>query len=191
MNNGSLYMGKAWDDRVGCAMIVDVLRALSETEHPNTVFGVGTAQEEVGLRGATTSSYSVDPDVGFALEVSIARDTPGSSDQATEALGAGVSILIYDGSMIPNRRLRDLVISIAEEENIPYHFSSISGGGTDSGSIHLSRRGVPSLTIGVPTRYIHSHVGILRREDYDHATKLMIEVIGRLDGKTVKGLTTQ
>lgn len=190
MNNGSLYMGKAWDDRVGCAMIVDILKALSETEHPNTVFGVGTAQEEVGLRGATTSAYSVDPDVGFALEVSIARDTPGSDEQATEKLGAGVSILIYDGSMIPNRRLRDLVIATAEAETIPYHFSSIPRGGTDSGRIHLSRRGVPSLTIGVPTRYIHSHVGILRREDYDQAVKLMIQVVKKLDSETVSRLTT-
>jgi len=188
MDNPRLYMAKAWDDRVGCAMVIDILKNLRNIKHPNTVFGVGTVQEEEGLRGATTSSESVGPDVGFALDVSIAKDLPKGGDDIVERLGSGPSIVVYDKSMIPNTRLRDLVVQTAEEEGIPYHFTSVEQGGTDAGRIHLYRIGVPSLTIGVPTRYIHSHTGILSRDDYDNAIRLLVEVIKRLDMKTVEEL---
>jgi len=88
-------------------------------------------------------------------------------------------------TMIPNIRLRDFVIETAERKKIPYHFTSIAKGGTDGGRIHLSRRGVPTLTLGVPTRYIHGHVGILHRDDYDRAVKLIVEVIQQLDEEKV------
>ena len=109
--------------------------------------------------------------------------------EVPEKLGAGVSILIYDGSMIPNIRLRDFVIETAERKKIPYHFTSIAKGGTDGGRIHLSRSGVPALTLGVPTRYIHGHVGILHRDDYDRAVVLIVEVIQQLDEEKVKEFT--
>ncbi|MDI6823276.1 MAG: M42 family metallopeptidase [Bacillota bacterium] len=189
MKNGRFLMAKAWDDRVGCAMFVEVLRRLRGTHHPNTVYGVGTVQEEVGLRGATTSAHVVNPDVAFALEVDIAGDTPGIAEHEAQArLGGGPSIILYDGSMVPNFRLRDLVIETAEKEGIPWQVNAMPGGGTDAGRIHINAAGVPSLVIGVPARYIHSHTGIIDREDFEKAVQLLLAVIGRLDEGTVASL---
>jgi endoglucanase len=187
---GKTYMGKAFDDRVGCAMFIDVIKSLAQEKHPNTVYGVGTVQEEVGLRGARTSSWVVEPDVGLTMEVGVAGDVPDvKKEDAQERLGKGPVIVIRDGSMLPNLRLRDLFVETAENLGIPYQFDLLERGGTDSGAIHLHRRGVPNLVIAVPTRHIHSHAGILHREDYDHAVQLVTSVVKRLDQKTVATLT--
>ena len=188
MGNPKMYLAKAWHDRVGCAVMIDVIKRLAKQRHPNTVYGVGTVQEEVGLRGAQTSAAVVDPDVGFALEVSIAHDTPGYGTDEVEALGAGAAIYVYDRTMIPNRNLLDLVIDIATKKKIPFHLASIPKGGTDTGRIHLNRAGVPSLVIGVPTRYIHTHAGIIHRSDYDSTVRLVAETMKVLDKKKVASL---
>jgi putative aminopeptidase FrvX len=188
MNNPDLYMSKAWDDRIGCAIFMETIRRLARAKHPNTVFGVGTVQEEVGLRGATTSASVVDPDVGFAVEVSIAHDTPGYGTEEAQALGNGPAIVVYDGSMIPNRNLIDLAVEVAKKKRIPYHFASLERGGTDSGRIHMNRAGVPSLVLGVATRYIHSHIGVLHRGDFDNAVKLMTEIVKVLDARKAASL---
>jgi len=189
MKNGKTYMAKALDDRAGCAVVVDTLRRLARAKHPNTVFGVGTVQEEVGLRGAATATRLVDPDVAFAIDVSLAHDMPDSKGDEKEKLGGGPSITVYDGSMIPNPSLRDFVIEVAERAKIPFHFSSVERGGTDGGRIHMHRIGVPSLVLGMPTRYIHGHVGVLHRADYDGTVRLLVEVVRRLDGKRVDSFT--
>ncbi len=188
MNNPKLYMAKAWDDRVGCAIFMETIKRLAKGGHPNTVFGVGTVQEEVGLRGATTSASVVEPDVGFAVEVSIAHDTPGYGTEEPQALGKGPAIVVYDGSMIPNRNLVDLAVEVAKKKKIPYHFASLERGGTDSGRIHINKGGVPSLVIGVATRYIHSHIGVLHRDDFDNAIRLMTEITRVLDARKVASL---
>jgi len=189
MGNDRLYMSKAWDDRVGCAAIVEVFRRLKKVRHPNVVYGVGTVQEEVGLRGAQTSVSAVKPDVGFAVDVSIAHDIPGGAEGREEKIGAGAAILVYDGSMIPNRRLRDLVVKVAETKGITHHFAYVERGGTDSGKIHLYDSGVPTLSIGIPTRYIHSHTAILDRKDLEAVVALVTEVVRSLDARTVAKLT--
>ncbi|AZR72776.1 peptidase M28 [Anoxybacter fermentans] len=190
MANPDLFMAKAFDDRLGCAMFIEVMKELKGTDHPNTVYGVGTVQEEVGLRGAKTSVNKICPDIAFALEVGIASDVPGTKDFGVyEKLGEGPVILVYDASMIPNRGLRDFVINVAEEMEIPYQLDSLAGGGTDAGAIHIYKEGVPSLVIAVPTRYIHTHVGIIHRKDYENAIKLLKEVIMRLDSETVAKFT--
>jgi endoglucanase len=189
MGNKRLYMAKAWDDRMGCAAIIEILKKLKKIRHPNVVYGVGTVQEEVGLRGAQTSVATVKPDVGFALDVSISHDTPRAAEARKEKLGAGAAIVVYDGSMIPNIKLRDLAVDIAEKKGIPHHFAYLERGGTDCGKIHLHDRGVPSLTLGVPTRYIHSHTAIIDRKDLEALTRLVTELVKRLDAKTVKTLT--
>jgi endoglucanase len=189
LKGGRTYMAKAWDDRVGCVMVVEVLRKLARLKRSNAVYGVGTVQEEVGIRGAVTSGRRIDPDVCLALEVNIAQDIPGSPEGSPEKLGSGVSICVFDATLIPNTRLRDLVAGVAESRKIPYHFSAVPYGGTDGGKVHLNRFGVPTLVIAVPTRYIHSTAGIIHRKDFDNAVRLVTEVVKRLDRTTVQGLT--
>ena len=190
LGTGKTYLGKAFDDRVGCGLVIEVIKKLAQEKHPNTVYGVGTVQEEVGLRGAHTSSWVVDPDVGITLEAGIAGDVPDvKKEEAQERLGKGPVIVIRDGSMLPNLRLRDLFVETAEQLNLPFQFDMLERGGTDSGAIHLHRRGVPNLVIAVPTRHIHSHVGILHRQDYDQAIQLVTAAVKRLDASVVASLT--
>jgi endoglucanase len=187
---GKTYLAKGFDDRVGCALLIDVIKNLVHENHPNTVYGVGTVQEEVGLRGARTSTWVVEPDVGLTMETGVAGDVPDVKKEDAQAkLGKGPVIVIRDGSMIPNLRLRDLFIETAEELRIPYQFDLLERGGTDSGVIHLHRRGVPNLVIAVPTRHIHSHAGIIHRDDYDQTVKLVTAVVKKLDAQAVEGLT--
>ena len=188
MSNDRLYLAKALDNRMGCALVVDVLRRLAKIPHPNTVYGVATTMEEVGLRGAQTSVASVKPQVAIALDVGIAHDTPGSIGDGDEKLGRGVGILAYDASMIPNVKLRDLAIDICEKQKIPYHLGTVERGGTDAGRFHVYDTGVPSLVIFTPTRYIHSHNTIMDRKDYDAAVRLLVELTKRLDKKAVAAL---
>ncbi|MFV9511137.1 M42 family metallopeptidase [Tepidibacillus sp. LV47] len=186
MKNSKMLMAKAWDNRIGCAIAIEVLKRLKNEQHPNTVYGAGTVQEEVGLRGAQTVVNTVKPDIAFAIDVGIAGDTPGvTPDEAISKMGKGPQILLYDASMVPHRGLRDFVIRIAEEEKIPFQFDALSGGGTDAGRFHLQGRGVPSLVVGIATRYIHSHAAILHRDDFEQAVELLVKVIKRLDEDTV------
>lgn len=182
------YMAKAWDDRLGCVMLIEVLGALAKAKHPNAVFGVGTVQEEVGIRGAVTSGFETNPDVCVILEVDVAQDTPGSAEGSSGRLGDGVSICVYDATLIPNVKLRDHIIAIAQRRKIPHQFSAIPFGGTDGGRVHLNAAGVPTIVIGVPMRHIHSAAGIICRRDFDSAAKLVIEVVKTLDATTVAGL---
>ena len=188
MANERLYLAKAFDNRMGCALVVDTLRRLKTARHPNTLYGVATTMEEVGLRGATTSVASVKPQVAIAVDVGIAHDTPGTNGDGDEKLGAGVGILVYDATMVPNVRLRDLAIDICERNKITYHLGSVERGGTDAGRFHIYDTGVPSLVIFIATRYIHSHSTIMDRRDYDQAVKLLVELTKRLDKKTVASL---
>jgi len=187
--SSGLLLAKAWDDRVGVALFMDVIRALSGGAHPNTVYGVGTVQEEVGTRGAKTAAHAVDPDVCLVAEVGIAGDTPGvKPEDAKGDLGKGPQINVLDGGMIPHLALRNLVYEVAEAEKIPYQVTGLTGGTTDGRPIHLHARGVPTIYIGVPARYIHTHAGIISADDYDNAVKLLVEVVKRLDAPAVAKL---
>jgi endoglucanase len=190
MTNPRFYLSKAFDNRVGCALALDALRQLAAEGHPNAAYAVGTVQEEVGLRGAKTSAFSINPDVGIVLEVDIAGDVPGIKPEETDVkMGGGPTLLVYDSRMIPNLKLRDLVIDTAEELEIPLQFSAMTGGATDGAMIHLHNEGVPTVVIGVPTRHIHSHNSILCRDDYDQALRLTVALVKKLDAETVAGLT--
>lgn len=184
------YLSKAFDDRVGVALVVSTLKAFQEEEHPNTLYGVATVMEEVGVRGATTSVRAVDPDVAIVLESDIAGDVPGiKPEESSVKLGKGPTVVIYDARMIPNLKLRDLVMETADQNDIPVQISYIEGGATDGAAIHLHNTGVPTVVIGVAARHIHSHSAILHRDDYDHAVRLIVELVKRLDEETVQGLT--
>lgn len=190
MKNEKMLLAKAWDNRIGCAIAIEVLRKLKGENHPNVVYGVGTSQEEVGLRGARTSAHAIKPDIGFGVDVGIAGDTPGVSDKdADSKMGEGPQIILYDASMVSHKGLRDFVVDTAEQNKIPYQYSSMAGGGTDSGSIHLTANGVPSLSITIATRYIHSHAAMLHRDDFENAVSLIVEVIKGLDADKVKEIT--
>lgn len=190
MANPKWYLSKAFDNRVGCALAVEALRRVAEEGHPNTVYAVGTVQEEVGLRGAKTSAYVIAPDAALILEVDIAGDVPGiEPEESPIKVGGGPTLLVYDARMIPNLPLRDLVIATAQELDIPLQFSTMTGGATDGGMIHLHNEGVPTVVIGVPTRHIHSHNSILHRDDYDRALELIVAVVKKLDAATVASLT--
>ncbi|MGB9857251.1 MAG: M42 family metallopeptidase [Dictyoglomaceae bacterium] len=188
LSNPKFLLGKAWDDRVGCALAIEILKELKDISHPNCVYVSFTVQEEVGLRGATTSSYLINPDVGIVLESDIATDVPGIEQEKPISLGNGPSLILYDATMIPNVNLRRLFIETAESLNIPLQFSALERGGTDGGRIHINAKGVPSIVIGIPARYIHSHASIIHLEDFLSAKKLIVEVIKRLDEKTVSKL---
>ena len=189
MRNEKLLMAKAWDNRFGCALAVEVLRRLQGEEHPNVVYGIGTVQEEVGLRGATTMANVIEPDVGFAIDTGIAGDMPGvDADEAAGKLGKGPVVLIFDSSMVPHTGLRDLVIDVAAEQKIPLQFDHMPRGGTDAGKFHVFGAGVPSLVVGVPVRYIHTNTSIIHRDDFDQCAQLMAGVVKRLDAATVEQL---
>ncbi|MFJ7665677.1 M42 family metallopeptidase [Lysinibacillus sp. NPDC097195] len=190
MKNDKYLLAKAWDNRIGCAIAIDVMKALKDEKHPNILYSVGNVQEEVGLRGAKTATHKIQPDIGFAVDVGVAGDTPGvTPKESTSKMGAGPQIVVYDASMVSHRGLREFVLDVADENNIPYQFEAMAGGGTDAGSIHVTANGVPALSIGIATRYIHSHAGILHRDDYDNAVKLMVEVIKKLDRDAVNKIT--
>lgn len=190
MKNDKYLLAKAWDNRIGCAIAIDVMKALQNEKHPNILYSVGNVQEEVGLRGAKTATHKIQPDIGFAVDVGVAGDTPGvTAKESTSKMGAGPQIVVYDASMVSHRGLREFVLDVADEHNIPYQFEAMAGGGTDAGSIHVTANGVPALSIGIATRYIHSHAGILHRDDYDNAVKLMVEVIKKLDRDAVNKIT--
>lgn len=147
IQGGKVAMGKAFDDRVGAFVLMEAIRRIKEEgiDHPNAVYGAATVQEEVGLRGAQTTAYVVDPDVGIVLEVDIAGDIPGiTPKEAPAKMGKGPTLLTYDRSMIPNQPLKEFVIETAAKAQIPLQLSQISGGGTDAGRIHIDRAGCPA-----------------------------------------------
>jgi putative aminopeptidase FrvX len=192
IQDGKVAMGKAFDDRIGAFVLMEAIRRIKEQgiEHPNTVYGAATVQEEVGLRGAQTIAHVVEPDVALVLEVDIAGDVPGIKPQeALTKMGQGPGLLTYDRSMIPNQPLKEFILEVAKQAQIPLQLSQMSGGGTDAGRIHMNRAGCPSVVITVPTRHIHSHVGLLSLKDTENAIHLIVELLKRLDAETVDSFT--
>jgi len=174
---GDTVKGKAFDDRAGCT----VLAALLQEEYPCDLYGVFTVQEEVGLRGARVAAYAIEPDVAFVFEGTICDDTPKKRDVSpTSELGKGPVITIMDRTFIAHRGLVDLLVRTAKEEGIPYQFKQPGKGGTDAGPIHLTKEGVPSAAVSVPSRYIHSPVCLLSKDDLQNTVRLMKAALQRL-----------
>ena len=172
------------------ACAIQTVKELSEEELPNTLIACGTVQEEVGLRGAKVAAAKVRPDVAIVLEGPPADDAPGfAKSEAQGRLGGGVQIRMQDPTAIMNPRLVELVVETAESEGIRYQLTMRTSGGTDAGSIRQSNEGVPSVVLGTPARYIHSHNGIIDINDYLEMVKLSKALVRRLDAETVAGLT--
>jgi endoglucanase len=174
-----IVIGKALDDRVGCAVMIEVMKQLKKTDC--TVYVVGTVQEEVGLRGATTAAFGICPDVGIALDVTVAGDVPGVKEvDAPIKMKKGPSIEIADAGLISHPKVLRLLVDAAEENKIPYQLEAGLPGSTDAARISLSREGVPSGVISVPTRYIHSPTSMLNLDDVENAVKLTVAAIQRI-----------
>lgn len=183
LGNEKYLLGKAWDNRIGSAVVIEVLKRLGKHD-TNQLFGTFTVQEEVGLRGAKTSSYVVAPEIAIAVDTGLANDVPGG-EASEQSLGKGPQILLFDAGLVPHQALREFVINVAKEENIPYQEAFITGGRTDAGHMHLAHKGAASLSIGIPTRYMHSHTSIIHYDDYENTIKLVLAVIKKLDQKAV------
>lgn len=179
-------LAKAWDCRIGCAMVLEIMKNLHKSGTPNIYAGSGSVQEEVGCRGAQTTAYIASPKIGFAFDVSLANDYPGGGDKDGFEFGKGPQIHLMDSGMLGHRALFDFVVSVAEECKIPYQVTVLKAGGTDGARISQMKSGAPTLFIGIPSRYIHSQTSMIYRDDYENAIKLMTEVIKRLDTKTVE-----
>ncbi len=186
MNDGKILGGKAFDDRAGCAMVIETMKAVEG--FPCTLYGAATVQEEVGLRGARTAAAVVDPDVAVILEGAPASDTYGKNgDDDQSVLGKGVQIRFFDPTMIANPGLRQFMVDVAKEEGIPYQILVRDKGGTDAGRIHLHGRGVPTVVLAVPVRYAHSGNCLIHADDYTNAVRLLKAAVLRLDAATVEG----
>ena len=182
LGNEKFLLGKAWDNRIGSAVVLEVMKRLKDV--PSEVYGTFTVQEEVGLRGAKTSSYVVEPEIAIAIDAGLGMDVPGG-DPVEQTLGKGPQILFYDLGLIPNQALRKLAIETAKEEGIPYQETLIAVGRTDAGHMHLAHQGAAGLSICVPTRYMHSHTSMIHYDDYENTVKLVLAILKKLDRKTV------
>jgi putative aminopeptidase FrvX len=172
----NVVIGKAFDDRVGCAMMVEVMRRLPKVDC--NVYAVGTIQEEVGLRGATTAAFQVAPDIGLALETTVAGDTPGVREgEAPARVGEGPVLTVADAGLIAHPKVLRLLIDSAKEDKIPYQLETGIRGATDASKIALTKEGVPSGVVSVPARYIHSPVALLNLADAEKGVQLAISAI--------------
>lgn len=175
---GEIVTGKALDDRASCWIQIETLKRLSNPKYD--VYAVFTVQEEVGIRGAMTSSYKIEPHIGIALDTTLAVDTPGiEKDQSITEMGKGVALKIMDSGSISTRWLLDDFIDLAEEEKITYQLEVLPLGGTDAGAIQRSRHGVPSITLSTPSRYVHTVTEMVSKSDLQAATDLLIAFLER------------
>jgi len=169
-------VGKAFDDRVGCAALIETMRKLPKVDC--TVYAVGTIQEEVGLRGAATAAFQLYPDIGIALDVTIAGDIPGVKEvEAPAKMRAGPALTVADAGLITHPKVLKLFIDSAEENKIPYQLETGLMGATDAARIALTKEGVLSGVISVPTRYIHSPASLLSLGDVENAVNLAVAAI--------------
>jgi putative aminopeptidase FrvX len=189
MNGSKNYLGKGWDDRIGCAVLIEAMRRTSAMPHPNTLLYVATTQEEIGLRGARTAAQVVKPDIGIAIEGGITGDTSGARPDETQVkLGAGPGMFLYDSSTIPNRKVVAFVRKTAAEKSIPLQADLVQGYGDDSAEMQTTNGGTPTINLVVPVRYTHSHNGIVNRGDFDQMVDLVVAMLIKLDRPTVDAL---
>lgn len=174
---GPTLLGKAFDDRGGCAMLVELLA----DRYPFDLYGVFTVQEEVGLRGARVAAHQVNPHAAFVLECGTTDDTPKKRDDTpVMRLGQGPAITVVDRSMVADARLVRHLVATAEAEGIPYQIRAPKGGGTDGGRIHLAREGVPTAVVSLPCRYLHAPASLISKSDFQHTVALLRAALHRL-----------
>ncbi len=173
---GTRLISKAMDDRIGCAIAIETMRRVKAAGTPNTLYFVFAVQEEVGLRGATTAAYGVDPHVGIALDVTRTGDEPKNSKMAVK-LGAGTAIKMQDPGLIVPPQVRDWMVETAQAQGIPYQREVLAGGSTDAARIQLARAGVPSGVISIPTRFIHTTSETVDLRDVQASVDLLTALV--------------
>jgi len=189
LNGTGNYLGKAWDDRVGCGVVVEAMRRLATLPHPNQIFWAITTQEEIGLRGAHTASDVIKPELGIAIEGGITGDVfPGRPEETQAVLGGGPVLFVYDSSALPNRKLSQFVKQTAIERKLPLQLDLVQGYGDDSAEIQKSTGGVPTVNLLVPARYTHAHNGVINRRDFDQMVDLLVALLQKLDGPAVAAI---
>lgn len=184
--NPKKILAKAWDNRYGIGLAIELLKELQGEDIPNILYSGATVQEEVGLRGAQTAAQMINPDLFYALDASPANDATGGAD-AFGHLGKGALLRIFDRTMITHKGMREFVLDTAESNNIPYQYF-ISPGGTDAGRVHLVNEGVPSAVIGICSRYIHTSGSIIHIDDYAAAKELLVKLVKTSDKATFDSL---
>ena len=184
MANEKKILAKAWDNRYGCGLAIELLKELKDEKLPNTLYSGANVMEEVGLRGAQAAATMIKPDLFFALDASPANDMSGSKTEFGQ-LGNGTLLRIFDRSMITHRGMREFVLDTAETNNIPYQYF-ISQGGTDAGRVHMSNEGVPSAVVGICSRYIHTSGSIIHTDDYAAAKELIVKLVRSADRTTLE-----
>ncbi len=168
---GDYYCGKTLDDRVGVYTMIEAFRRLRHSD--DDIYAVATVQEEVGVRGARVASFGLEPDIGLALDITIAADTPGVEEQDyCVRTGAGVAIKVLDSYSISHPGLVRFLKELAQRKAISYQMEVLPRGGTDAGGMQLSRAGIPVCTVSIPCRYTHSVVETVHNEDVERAIKL-------------------
>ena len=172
--NENVVSSKCLDDRVGCFVAIEAIKKIKD--NVNDLYFVFTVQEEVGLRGARTSAYRINPDMGIALDVTGSGDTPKAKTFAV-GLGNGTAIKVKDNSILTHPKVKELMVDVAKENNIEYQMEVLEFGGTDSGAIHLTREGIPSGVISIPTRYVHSTVEMASKKDIISSIDLLIKIL--------------
>jgi putative aminopeptidase FrvX len=189
MNGTGNYLGKGWDDRIGCAVLIEAMRRTASLPHANQLFYVATTQEEVGLRGARAAVNAVKPDIGIAIEGGITGDVPGDRPEETQVkLGAGPGMFLYDSSTIANRKMVAFTKKTAAAKGLPLQADLVQGYGDDSAEMQTMNGGAPTINLVVPVRYTHSHDGIVNRQDFDQAVELVVAMLVQMDAKTVQEL---
>jgi len=184
MANEKKILAKAWDNRYGCGLAIELLKEVKNETLPNQLYSGATVQEEVGLRGAKVSAHMIQPDIFYALDASPANDMSGDKE-AFGQLGKGALLRIFDRSMITHRGMREFVLDTAETHHIPYQYF-VSKGGTDAGRVHMAHDGVPSAVIGICSRYIHTSASIIHVDDYAAAKELLVNLVKATDQHAVE-----
>lgn len=183
MANEKKILAKAWDNRYGCGLSIELLKELQNETVPNQLYSGATVQEEVGLRGAQVAANMIKPDIFYALDASPANDAQGDEKEFGH-IGKGALLRIFDRTMITHRGMREFILDTAESNNIPYQFF-VSQGGTDAGRVHISNDGVPSAVVGICSRYIHTSASIIHVDDYAAAKELLVKLVKQTDQNTV------
>ncbi|WP_458412180.1 M42 family metallopeptidase [Schinkia sp. CFF1] len=189
MANEKKILAKAWDNRYGCGLAIELLKETKDETLPNVLYAGATVQEEVGLRGAATAANLIQPDIFYALDASPANDASGDKDVFGH-LGQGVLLRILDRTMVTHRGIREFILDTAESAKIPYQYF-VSQGGTDAGRVHTANNGIPSAVIGICARYIHTPASIIHVDDYAAAKELLKTLVRKTDKTTVETIRTK